>query len=250
MRKSHVSPRSKNTYTHSRARKHSQKIRDTGSSFRFRGVRVLSSLIIPIDRTFIAGTIMDFTLNLEQSEQHLVTACIRGERWAQQRIYEDYYGSMMPVCLRYAANQDEALDMLQEGFIKVFSKIGKYQPGTSLGAWIRTLMVNSCIDAYRRNARRRTEDIDQLHYVSYDAPDALSNISEKEILEAVQSLSPAYRAVFNLYAVEGYSHKEIGEALNITESTSRSNLVKARVKLKDYFIARKMVFDYAPREEQ
>jgi RNA polymerase sigma-70 factor (ECF subfamily) len=189
---------------------------------------------------------MDFTLSLEQSESQLIAACARGERWAQQKIYEDYYGSMMPVCLRYAANHDEALDMLHEGFIKVFAKIGKYQAGTSLGAWIRTLMVNSCIDAYRRNARRRTEDIDQIYHLSYDEPDALSNISEQEILAAVQSLSPAYRAVFNLYAVEGYSHKEIGEALNITESTSRSNLVKARIKLKEYFVSRRIEFDYTP----
>jgi RNA polymerase sigma factor (sigma-70 family) len=191
---------------------------------------------------------MDFTLSLEQSESQLIVACARGERWAQQKIYEDYYGSMMPVCLRYAANHDEALDMLHEGFIKVFSKIGKYQAGTSLGAWIRTLMVNSCIDAYRRNARRRTEDIDQVYHLSYDEPDALSNISEQEILAAVQSLSPAYRAVFNLYAIEGYSHKEIADALQITESTSRSNLVKARIKLKEYFVTRRMEFDYSPDE--
>jgi RNA polymerase sigma factor (sigma-70 family) len=192
---------------------------------------------------------MDFTLSLEQAEQDLIAACARGERWAQQRIYEDYYGSMMPVCLRYASNHDEALDMLHEGFMKVFSKITKYQPGTSLGAWIRTLMVNSCIDAYRKNARRRTEDLDNLHNISYDEPDALSNISEQEILAAVQSLSAAYRAVFNLYVVEGYSHKEIGDALQITESTSRSNLVKARMKLKEYFTNRRMEFDYKPTSD-
>lgn len=192
---------------------------------------------------------MDFSLSLQQTEQNLIAACARGERWAQQRIYEDYYGSMMPVCLRYASNHDEALDMLHEGFMKVFSKIGKYQPGTSLGAWIRTLMVNSCIDAYRKNARRRTEDLDHIQNLSYDEPDALSSISEQEILAAVQTLSPAYRAVFNLYAVEGYSHKEIGEALHITESTSRSNLVKARMKLKEYFSSRRIVFDYTPDDE-
>ena len=192
---------------------------------------------------------MDFILSLEQSEKQLIAACARGERWAQQKIYEEYYGSMMPVCLRYASNHDEALDMLHEGFIKVFSKIGKYQAGTSLGAWIRTLMVNSCIDAYRKNARRRTEDLDSLHNVSYDEPDALSSLTEQEILEAVQALSPAYRAVFNLYAIEGYSHKEIGEALNITESTSRSNLVKARLKLKEYFSARRMEFEVNPDDD-
>ena len=105
-------------------------------------------------------------------------------------------------------------------------------------------MVNTCIDYYRRQARRRTEDIDTAYTLSdEDSPDVLSNLTEQEILMAVQTLSPAYRAVFNLYVVEGFSHKEIGDALQITESTSRSNLVKARNKLQEYFITKKMNFE-------
>ena len=102
---------------------------------------------------------------------------------------------------------------------------------------------STCIDYYRRNIRRRTEDIDEVHQYANDEPDVLSNLTEQEILAAVQELSPAYRAVFNLYVVEGYSHKEIGDALQITESTSRSNLVKARLKLQDYFANRRMEFE-------
>ncbi|MCB0523337.1 MAG: RNA polymerase sigma factor [Saprospiraceae bacterium] len=188
---------------------------------------------------------MDFALNLERTEIDFVAALSRKERWAQQLLYEQHYGKMMGVCLRYAGSKDEALDLLHEGFIKAFQNIDRYKPGTSITAWIRTIMVNTCIDYYRRNIRRRTEDLDQVYSASSDDPDVLSNLTEQEILAAVQELSPAYRAVFNLYVIEGYSHKEIGESLNITESTSRSNLVKARLKLQEYFSQKRMVFNHS-----
>lgn len=175
---------------------------------------------------------MDIALPLEYDEKNLISACARRERWAQKVLYEEYYSKMMGVCLRYANTEDDALDILHEGFIKVFKYIKKYQPGTSLSAWIRRIMVNTAIDYYRKNIRRRTEDIEQAFDISSEEADAISQCTEKEILAAVQELSPAYRAVFNLYVLEGYSHKEIAEMLNITESTSRSNLVKARTKLK------------------
>ncbi len=192
---------------------------------------------------------MDFALNLERTETDFVTALSRQERWAQQLLYEQHYGKMMGICLRYAGSRDEALDLLHEGFIKAFQNIKRYKPGTSITAWIRTIMVNTCIDYYRRNVRRRTEDLDTVYAASTDDPDVLSNLTEQEILGAVQELSPAYRAVFNLYVVEGYSHKEIGEALDITESTSRSNLVKARHKLQEYFASKRMVFDFKNKSE-
>jgi RNA polymerase sigma-70 factor (ECF subfamily) len=181
---------------------------------------------------------MDFALTLECAENDLVAALNRQERWAQQYLYEQYYSRMMVVCLRYAGNRDEALDLLHEGFIKVFQNIGRYRAGT-FSAWIHTIVLNTCIDAYRRTVRRRSEDINEAHQLSADTPDALSQLSETEILEAVQELSPAYRTVFNLYVVEGYSHKEIADSLQITESTSRSNLLKARVKLQEYFSSRR-----------
>lgn len=187
---------------------------------------------------------MDFALNLERAEQDFISALSRQERWAQQQLYEQHYSRMMGVCLRYAGSRDEALDLLHEGFIKVFQNIARYKPGTSLPAWIRTIIVNTCIDYYRKTVRRRTEDLTEARYVSHDVPDVLSNLTEREILDAVQELSPAYRAVFNLYVVEGYSHKEIADALQITESTSRSNLVKARLKLQDFFATRRMEFGF------
>ncbi len=188
---------------------------------------------------------MDIVLPLENEESNLVAACAKKERWAQQVLYETYYGKMMGVTLRYSNNSEDALDILHEGFIKVFKHIGRYQPNTSLNAWIRRIMVNTAIDYYRKNVRRRTEDIDTAFDISSKDADAVSQATEQEILEAVQELSPAYRTVFNLYVIEGFSHKEIGLALGITESTSRSNLVKARTKLKGKISAR---FDYGVRK--
>ena len=175
---------------------------------------------------------MDIALPLQHQERDLIEACIKKERWAQKQLYEENYSRMMGVCLRYSNNKEDALDILHEGFIKVFKNISKYQPGTSMNAWMRRIMVNTAIDFYRKSIRRRTEDLDQAYQVSADQPDAVSNCTEKDILAAIQTLSPAYRAVFNLYVIEGFSHREIADHLGITESTSRSNLVKARIKLK------------------
>ncbi|MEQ8705149.1 MAG: RNA polymerase sigma factor [Phaeodactylibacter sp.] len=176
---------------------------------------------------------MNIALPLENDEKGFIQACVRRERWAQKVLYEEYYSRMMGVCLRYATDEEEALDILHEGFIKVFRHIGKYKPGTSLSAWIRRIMVNTSIDYFRKNSRRRTENMDEAYDISTDDPDAISQCTEQEILEAIQGLTPSYRAVFNLYVIEGYAHKEIAELLDITESTSRSNLVKARSKLKE-----------------
>lgn len=174
---------------------------------------------------------MDLTLQWELNERSLIEACVARERWAQQKLYQEYYSKMMGVCMRYANNDDDALDILHEGFIKVFKHVASYQPGTSLTAWIRRIMVNTAIDYYRKTIRRRTEDIETAYNLSSSDADAISQCSEKDILAAVKKLTPAYRAVFNMYVIEGFSHKEIADQLEITESTSRSNLVKARLKL-------------------
>jgi len=189
---------------------------------------------------------INITLPANYEEKDLIVACIRKERWAQKVLYEEYYGKMMGVCLRYSNNKDDALDILHEGFIKVFKNLKKYELGTSLNAWIRRIMVNTAIDFYRKNVRRRTEDIDHAYDLSTNDPTAISKMTTDEILKSVQQLSPAYRAVFNLYIIEGYSHKEIADLLGITESTSRSNLVKARLKLKDALIAKNN--DYGNRK--
>ena len=175
---------------------------------------------------------MNFIIQLSGDERLVIEACVRQERWAQQQVYEAYYGAMMGVCLRYSNNDQEAFDILQEGFIKVFRHVSKYKPGTSLYNWIKRIMVNTAIDYYRKESRRRTEDLDTAYAVSSKEASVISNMTQKEILAAIQTLTAAYRNVFNLYVIEGYSHREIGEILGISESTSRSNLVKARSKLR------------------
>ncbi|MBX2817336.1 MAG: RNA polymerase sigma factor [Saprospiraceae bacterium] len=174
---------------------------------------------------------MDLVINIENQEHSFIKACVNQEKWAQQKLYEDHFGVMLGICLRYANDKEEAMDVLHEGFIKVFRNIGKYKPGTSLSAWIRRIIINTSIDYYRKRARRRTEDLDQAFDAKSKAPDAVSQYGEKEILQCIQRLSPAYRTVFNMYVIEGYSHREIADRLDISESTSRSNLVKARSKL-------------------
>ncbi|TXF85241.1 RNA polymerase sigma factor [Neolewinella aurantiaca] len=180
---------------------------------------------------------MDLTLDLHNNEQQFIAALVKGDRAAQKVLYETYYGQLMSVCQRYAGSEDEAMDLLHESFIKIFKKIGRYESGTALLAWMRRITVNTAIDQYRRNARRRTEDLDNAYALSSDAPDVFAQFGAREILAAVQKLPPTYRTIFNLYVVEGYSHREIGEQLKITESTSRSNLVKARGKLQKVLTA-------------
>jgi RNA polymerase sigma-70 factor (ECF subfamily) len=185
---------------------------------------------------------MDFSLNMipsknltstnESKESLLIAACLRDERWAQKELYESYYSKLLAVCVRYSNNYEDARDILNEGFVKVFRYLERYQVGTSLESWMKRIMINTSIDFYRKEIRHRSEDIDTAQYKVVDDKDVISNFTAQEILKSIQKLPPAYRAVFNLYAIEGYSHKEVAESLGITESTSRYNLVKARTKLK------------------
>jgi RNA polymerase sigma-70 factor (ECF subfamily) len=148
-------------------------------------------------------------------------------------LYETHYGRLLGVCLRYSNNSEDARDILNEGFVKVFRFLDRYKIGTSLDGWMRRIMINTSIDFYRKEMRHRSDDLETAQYKISEDTDIVSNYAAQEILKVIQLLPPAYRAVFNLYAVEGYSHKEVADALGITESTSRSNLVKARVKLKE-----------------
>ena len=145
----------------------------------------------------------------------------------------------MGVCLRYSRNRDEAIEILNEGFLKVFLKLGKYTPGLSFKGWLRKVMINSAIDYFRRNERHyHSLDISHAQYAS-SSGDILDAIYEKEIIAAIQRLPASYRIVFNLHVIEGYKHEEIAHQLNISIGTSKSNLAMARNKL------RKILFDDA-----
>ena len=165
---------------------------------------------------------MSISISLHQ-EKDFIEACIAKERWAQKQLYEENYTLLLGVCHRYSSNQDDAMDILHEGFIKILNNMHKYQPGTSLIAWMRRIVINTAIDYYRMQSRRRTDDLETAFDVQTSEPDAISKLTVQEIIKCIQQLSPAYRSVFNL---------------TITESTSRSNLVKARSKLKDLLTVR------------
>ena len=186
---------------------------------------------------------MDAVLKLRKDEIDLIDAVRNRERWAMKKIYEDHYDLLMPVCLRYADKEEEAEDILHEGFIKIFKHIDKYKPGTSLKSWMKRIMVNAAIDQYREKKRKRTEEITPMLNIKSKKPDVLSKITADEILEALRQLSPTYRSVFNMFVMEGFSHREIAKALHITESTSRSNLVKARNKLKSLLLPKENYYE-------
>lgn len=180
--------------------------------------------------------------------QLLIAGCLEGNRASQQQVYERFYGKMMGLCLRYAKNAEEAKDILQEGFIKVFANIGKYDNKGSFEGWIRRIVVNTAIDHFRKEKYQFVNvDDDYMDHLQEkgslgDDDEPVGPIIEtKRVLEEVQKLSPAYRTVFNLYVLEGLSHKEISDSLGISVGTSKSNLAKAKMNLKKAF---KKVLNY------
>lgn len=158
-------------------------------------------------------------------------------------MYEQHYKKMMGICLRYSKDRDEAKDILHESFIKIFEKIDLFENKGSLEGWIRKVVVNTAIDHCRKNIY--TTNIDKNHYNPHeeifdeDGDELYNGVSAEEIMQMVQNLSPAYRTVFNMYAIENYSHKEISEKLGISEGSSKSNLAKARMNLKKMFYEHK-----------
>lgn len=170
---------------------------------------------------------------MQLTEQELIKACNKGERHAQELLYRRYSAKLYGVCLRYASNREEAEDFLQEGFIKIYNNLYKYQPTGSFSAWMYRLMVNVALEKIRQNQKRKNQlSLDDLIYDPEDSDDIFSGFGARTIIEMVQKLPEGYRIVFNLYVVEGYSHKEIGEMLEITESTSKSQLSRAKATLR------------------
>ncbi|MEO6189315.1 MAG: RNA polymerase sigma factor [Saprospiraceae bacterium] len=180
---------------------------------------------------------MGITIGVVRVESELIKACIERESWAMQKLYEDNYGSMYAICLRYTSSKEEAVDILHDSFLKIFNKIQTYEAGTLLQAWMKRITVNTCIDYFRKESKRYYSDLEDARSLKLDTMSPLDELGLEEIMKAIQGLPNAYRAVFNLHIIDGYSHKEISEILHINESTSRSNLVKARQKLKQHLNA-------------
>ncbi|MBU3926171.1 MAG: sigma-70 family RNA polymerase sigma factor [Bacteroidetes bacterium] len=160
----------------------------------------------------------------------LIDGCKAGNSKARKELYHRYNRKFLGTCLRYARDKAEAEDMMLEGFMQIFSKIETYSHAGSFEGWMKKVMVYTAIDFYRKNKKELHHDnIDDHLEVGSDDTNALNQLSAKEIIDLIQTLPQGYRIVFNLFAIEGYSHQEIAERLDITESTSKSQVRKARI---------------------
>src|ERR1035437_9805074 len=168
------------------------------------------------------------------SDEELVSGCISKTPSAQKLLFERFSRKMMGVCLRYADRTEEAEDMLQNGFIRVFEKIETFRGSGSLEGWIRRIVVNESLMYLRKNkAMRLNIDIEDAKYMIPGNSHVGENMNEKDLLKMIRQLSIGFRTVFNMYAIEGYSHKEIAEQLGISEGTSKSQYSRARTHLQN-----------------
>jgi RNA polymerase sigma-70 factor (ECF subfamily) len=166
-------------------------------------------------------------------EEQLIQKVLAGNTQAQKIFYDRFASRMYGVALRFAHDREEAGDILQEGFVKVFSNLSSYRNEGSLEGWVRRTIINTAINYYKKNLKHRSNaDIDKIViYEKSDDVSAIDQLSAGELMKLISELPDGYRAVFNLYVIEGYQHNEIGELLNISENTSKSQLARARAYL-------------------
>lgn len=163
---------------------------------------------------------------------------MKNDRKSQRNLYEHFYGYGLSVCLRYSDSRDEAVELLNEAFMKIFTNLKKFDFSKPFKPWLRRILINVCINNFRKKKINFTTELEEAN--SQITPDdILSGISYDEILDMIRKLSPGYRAVFNLFVIEGYKHEEIAKMLNISVGTSKSNLSKAKknmqIILREYF---------------
>lgn len=175
---------------------------------------------------------MNTESNHNVSETDLIDKCIRGDRQMQELLYRKYSSKMYGVCLRYSRNTEDANDLLQEGFIKVYDNLKKFRGEGSFEGWIRRIFVNTSIEHFRKKVKFQiVGEVQENTIEDYDL-NVLDTLAEKDILTLVHELSPGYKTIFNMHVVEGYSHKDIADMLGITEGTSKSQLARAKGVLK------------------
>lgn len=170
--------------------------------------------------------------NLTLSESHLIENCINGDRKSQKGMYDKFSGKMFAICLRYSKNQMDAEDILQEGFVKLFNNLNRFRGEGSFEGWVRRIFVNTAIEHIRRKNMNTAVGEGLENSIADKRQSALDNLYEKDLIKTSRTLSDGYRTVFNMYAVEGYSHKEIAGQLGITESTSKSQFSRAKALLR------------------
>lgn len=181
------------------------------------------------------------------TEEMMLQGCLENLATAQQALYDRFSSRMLGVCYRYARNREDAEDMMQEGFMKVYSQIHQFRNTGALEGWIRRIVVHTCINILKKN-KKFSDSVDLIHASSiqmneYNIP---SILQAKQVVECIRLLPLGYRTVLNLYAIEGFSHKEIGAILDIEESTSRSQYTRARALLEDILLKKRIL--QKPRE--
>ena len=170
----------------------------------------------------------------EASEQELIDLCIKGDRIAQRALYDRLASRMFPLCIRYVGERDTAEDILQDGFVTLFSRLDSFKGHGSFEGWARKIFVNTALMYLRKkDALKMSDEIETARNLSTDITSQMQNIGYKELMGLITSLPPGFRTVFNMYVIEGYSHKEIADMLNITETTSRTQLSRARTWLQN-----------------
>jgi RNA polymerase sigma-70 factor (ECF subfamily) len=164
----------------------------------------------------------------------IIDGCLKGERQYQKQLYELFYGYAMSICLRYSQRHEHAVEIANDGFLKVFTKLDMYNPNRSFKAWLRRIMINTSVDHYRKEVKHvaNHQDIEQHTQISNNET-VLDQMAFDQVLSQIQLLSPSYRTVFNLYVIDGYKHEEIATMLGISVGTSKSNLSRARIQLQN-----------------
>lgn len=171
----------------------------------------------------------------KQQLPKLIAACRKGKRSSQKQLYQQFYAYAMTICLHYSKNQEEAQEICNDGFYKLFTKLALYREHIPFKTWLRRILVNAAIDYHRKYHLRKIE-IDEAEIKEQSSTttnSGLEKLSHDDVMKIVQQLPPTYRLVFNLYVIEGFSHPEIAEKLNISVGTSKSNLSKAKAKLRN-----------------
>jgi RNA polymerase sigma factor (sigma-70 family) len=178
------------------------------------------------------------------TDELMLAGCLHNNASSQEALYNRFSPRMLGVCYRFAKNREDAEDMLQEGFIKIFTQIHQYRNEGALEGWIRRIVVHTCINILKKNKKfSDSVDISYASSLRTTEDNIPSMVQAKQVVECIRLLPMGYRTVLNLYAIEGYSHREIGEMLDIEESTSRSQYTRAKVMLEDILIKKRILLN-------